>query len=100
MIYDVFSRLFLAVLVVAYLGFLAALAWWAMRGRLRLKDRLVPAFNSGLEGFRTSLQRQGAENRVRERREAPRAPCETPLILERGALCADSAKRKSPAFRS
>ena len=55
MIYDVFSRLFLAVLVVAYLGFLAALAWWALRGRLRLKDRLVPAFNSGLEGFRTSL---------------------------------------------
>ena len=88
MIYDAFSRLFLAVLVVAYLGFLAALAWSALRGRLRLKDRLVPAFNSGLEGFRTSLQRQGAENRVRERREAPRAPLrDTVDSRTRSALC-------------
>ena len=66
MIYDVFSRLFLAVLVVAYLGFLAALAWWALRGRLRLKDRLVPAFSSGLEGFRALLAKAG--------RRDPRAP--------------------------
>ena len=57
MIHDIFSQLFLAVFVAAYLVFLAALAWRALGGRLRfaLKPRLVPALNSRGEEFRASL---------------------------------------------
>ena len=88
MIYDVFSRLFLAVLVVAYLGFLAALAWWALRGRLRLKDRLVPAFNSGLEGFRTSLAKaRRRDSNGRKKSRTTSALRDTVDSRTRSALC-------------
>jgi len=89
MIYDVFSRLFLAVLVVAYLGFLAALAWWALRGRLRLKDRLVPAFSSGLEGFRASLAKAGRRDPgARKKSRTTSALRGTVGSRTRSALCA------------
>jgi hypothetical protein len=56
MIHDIFSQLFLAVFVAAYLVFLAALAWWALGGRFRfaLKPRLVPALSSRTEEFRAA----------------------------------------------
>jgi hypothetical protein len=57
MIHDIFSQLFWAVFVAAYLIFAAALTWWDLGGRFRfaLKPRLVVALNSRGEEFRASI---------------------------------------------
>ena len=41
--YDLFAQAFLALFVVAYLVFLAALAWWSLGRRFRLALKLGPA---------------------------------------------------------
>ncbi|HEV2494278.1 MAG TPA: hypothetical protein VG204_14530 [Terriglobia bacterium] len=43
--YDTISQVFLAFFVIAYLAFLAALAWWVLGGRLRsaMKNNAVLA---------------------------------------------------------
>jgi hypothetical protein len=57
MIHDIFSQLFWAVFIAAYLIFAAAFTWWDLRGRFRfaLKPRVVPALNSPTKEFRASL---------------------------------------------
>jgi hypothetical protein len=97
MIHDIFSQLFLAVFVAAYLVFLAALAWWALGGRLRfvLKPQLVPALRV-LRSFGRRSQQQDAPIRARESRAALQVLCGTRLIVERGLVRVDHARRNLP----
>ena len=62
--YDTISRVFLAIFAIAYLAFLAALAWWALGGRLRsaLKSNVILASFRARRTVRSwVVQSQGKE---------------------------------------